>query len=137
MTPKETIKEFFGAWQAQQWLICLSLAQMSWKHQQLMPDRGWWQNISDWFIGIDYSNRPQEHLQLKLGQWDINNIEEIQIIPAPDMNPDVVKDALVKVELGDGSLSTFRCRMVNEIAPYSPSGNGSWGVNITSIQLWD
>lgn len=134
LDPKRTVIRFLEGWKHQEWPICLSYVQITWKNDTDARDTGFLNKLKNLF-GAGRSNiSAMELLQRRLEEHELRNIRRVEIEDPPGLNKNVIKDAIAEVTFADGRIGTIRLRLVCEKSPYQADPAGTWGVNPNSIR---
>lgn len=128
LNAKRTAIRFFDAWKHQEWPICLSYVQLSWKHEANTRE-GLINRIKALFgKGQD----AHDLLSHRLETHEITDIRDVELVKSGDTS-DVIQDVVVSVKYGNGKLGKLKVRLVCEKGPYRTDTDGTWGVNPNSI----
>lgn len=134
LNAKRTAIRFFDAWKHQDWEICLSYVQITWKRDADARNNGIWNRIKNMFGKGRLNLSALDSLKLRLEGQEIEEIKDVEIKNAGGLNSSVVKVAIVNVKFTDGRLGKLRVQLICEKGSYQPDPNGTWGVNPNSIR---
>lgn len=128
LNAKRTAIRFFDAWKHQDWPICLTYVQISWKHE--VNTRSGLLNRLKTLFGK--GEGAEDLLTNRLETHEISEIRDVQLLKSAGTS-DVIQDVVASVKFGNGKTGKVQVRLVCEKGPYRPDTDGTWGVNPNSI----